>query len=120
MLKITPEIKSTIERNKSIPYLGYIDGYVEYKNKIIVRYKLCKEMYEAKDFNMATNIWCLDKETSEQIWVIEKPSINLDDRMNIYSGIEVQGNKYIAYTTHGFSYDLDPETGKISNPVFTK
>lgn len=54
--------------------------------------------------------------TGEVVWQIETPSKGGENYNNV--GIErgtVKAVGCIAYT-----YDLDPVTGKISNPIFTK
>lgn len=56
-------------------------------------------------------------------WQIEEPERYLGAARNrsvAFTYLGVKDGKLIAYSLNGFTYEIDFETGKLLNPVFTK
>lgn len=103
----------------SYPFLPYKDkalSYEEDDTKLYVSYNTYK-MESLGDMPPTRNIWCFDKRTGERLWVIEQEKGN---NPRVFTGASIEDGVLRVGTTQGLDYDLDPETGKISNPVFTK
>lgn len=73
------------------------------------------QIVDKKSFEKSRNVFCVDLE-GHILWQIETPEMEKD----FYCNASLEDNKLIAVTWNGGTYDLDPETGKISNSRFTK
>lgn len=74
------------------------------------------KILDTESFDKSRNGFCLDLK-GNILWQIEKPRSENDCYCNIYI---YNDKSFKAVSCKGITYDLDPETGKISNPVFTK
>ncbi len=64
------------------------------------------------------NIWCFDKRTGERLWVIEEIT---GKEKRFYTGAGYNEEEKLKVSSiGGLRWDLDPETGKTSNAMFTK
>ena len=112
-----------INRRKVVFDQPIVD-FLVHNDRVIVMFELADEMEDDPDFGR--NIFAYD-ETGKELWRIEDSGIvgpgREDDKEVPWSytgmGQEADG-RIIVSEPFGFEFDLDPETGKISNPVFTK
>jgi outer membrane protein assembly factor BamB len=89
----------------------------EDKKRIFISYNTDR-IKNIGDMPDTRNIWCFDKKTGERLWVIEQEKGN---NPRVFNAASFHEDWILRVsTTQGLTYDLDPETGKISNPVFTK
>jgi hypothetical protein len=105
------------QRYDFIPHKEIVYGYDEDEKRLYIKYNV-DDVDKIDDMPITRNIWCFDKKTGERLWAIEQEKRNTP---NTYgrSGFSSDG-ALRASAQGGITYDLDPETGKISNPVFTK
>jgi len=111
------KVEAFIRKYEFLPYKELIQGFDEDEDRLYVDYNTYK-LEKLGDMPPNRNVWCFDKKTGKRLWVIEEAK----GESSPYSGAMLSGKTGIL-TVHimgGWNYDLDPETGKISNPVFTK
>ena len=80
--------------------------------------------YDDADFAQKRNIVALDGR-GKMLWRIEESKpIDMDGEFSpdpfIGMGFEDNGQRVVVCDMDGLTLDLDPQTGRLSNPVFTR
>ena len=110
-------INEFFRQHSFIPMKELVYYVEEDKKKLFISYNV-DDVDILDDMPITRNIWCFNKKTGERLWVIEQEKRNTP---NTYGGaVFCSDGALRASAIGGITYDLDPETGKISNPVFTK
>lgn len=101
-----------------------IDEIFELPDRVIVLFD--EEEYPESDSRENRNVVALDRDGRE-LWRIEQARTRLRDSdgnriPNPYVGVSAgaDGRTVEVYTWAGVCYRLDPNTGKISDPILTK
>ena len=104
-----------------IPYKELVYGYDDDEEKLYITYNV-DDVDKLGDMPVTRNIWCFDKKTGERLWVIEAFSCKeATKESGPYGGAYFDSSTgKLKVSGWNCRYDLDPETGKLSNPVFTK
>ncbi len=110
-------VKNFIQRYKLLPHQELIYGYDEDDtDRLYITYDM-DNIDELDGIPYRSNVWCFDKKTGKRLWVIQ-PS---PWEESTYSGAGIRSDGILrASTSESFTFDLDRETGQISNPIWTK
>lgn len=88
-----------------------------FNNKVLVFYETYKILFTPEnEENINRNIMMINSD-GNIIWRIEN---TLKDEGNTYADLYKIDGLWKAYLYRGYRYDLDIETGKISNPMFVR
>ncbi len=108
----------TVELEKPIRQI------VEFDNRIIVLFN--PDEYTGEEPGIDRNVVAVGRD-SAMLWRIERSGSIASGgpgRTSPFVALEIEnrggGEVVIVYDVAGACYDLDPETGKLSNPVLTK
>ena len=99
-----------------------IEQVLAFQDKIIVVFQY--DTYDDGDPNEERNVVAVD-ERGTHLWRIERtPSAitNPDGsrEWNAYVGITLERGNVLAYDWGGICWTVDPETGEVSDPIFTR
>jgi hypothetical protein len=102
-------------------FLDPIQQYLIYKDKRVL--VLLNYMDYSKKLGNQ-NVYCLD-EKADILWRIQDPFHEADPKekkeKDAFAGIYVKENEQLGATTlAGYAYDIDAETGEVSNARFVK
>lgn len=113
-----------VDRRNSGSNAYRIDQFVTLDDRVIIMFEFPDEMED--DPESGRNIFAYD-ETGKELWRIEDSGIvgpGSEDETEVpwpYTGIgQEEDGRIIVGHPAGYDFDLDPETGKVSNAVFTK
>lgn len=105
-----------------IPFDGDIKKHIVIGDMVLVL--LDDASFADDDHAQDSNVIAVSS-NGQVLWSIEPhPSQNFqgEPRVNPYVNIVLrkEGQKLVAYDMDGICVDVDPDTGKTSNPVFTR
>ena len=121
-LDVRSEGKTLFVGDHEIEFEAPITKVLEIRNKIVVRLNV--DDLDDEDPMLERNVICVDQ-NARVLWRIERSEGPLDEGvpiLNPYAGIGLNDDETgaVAYDMGGQCFDLDLETGAISNPIFTR
>ncbi len=122
-MKVTHSGKSLTINGRTLTFDQRVDEVVVLSDRVIV--ELLVDDFDEDDPLKGRNIIALD-ENGKMLWRIQDRGITrtTKDGREIpesYTGLGLEDDGVVRVSTpFGFDYDLDSETGGISNPVFDK
>lgn len=113
------KLEQFLEDTVFLPERDKIYKIMKYEDKFLICYNVYK-LPDLMGYEPYRNIWCFHKD-GKLLWRIQQDA---EDKKycDIYSGVFIERDtgKLKAATGFGMVYDLDIETGAVSNPDFRK
>ncbi|MCG8543220.1 MAG: hypothetical protein MJE12_03310 [Alphaproteobacteria bacterium] len=114
--------RQLILKSGSVELENPAEDILEIQDRYVVLF--LDERYERTDPRRERNIVGLDF-NGEMLWRIQRtPSARKDldgNRMpNPYVALEMESGELLAYDVGGICWTVDPETGAVSDPIFTR
>lgn len=98
---------------KTVNFSSEVDDTIIHKDSVLVR------VYNNAEYN-DRNIFRLSEE-GKIIWQVEQPDpFKVPERTACFTYLGVDNDVIKAHSLNGCTYEIDFETGKLSNRVFTK
>ena len=99
-----------------------IENVLVVRDRVIVAFQY--DSYDDDDPNEERNVIAVD-ERGKFLWRIQRTPSAITDhdgsRMwNAYTGVTLERGGICAYDFDGICWKVDPETGEVSEPTFTK
>ena len=124
-MKVAKVAERVMEINdRKVVFEYRIDEFVTLNDRVIIMFEFPDEMED--DPESGRNIFAYD-ETGKELWRIEDSGFTapgVDEETEVpqpYTGMgQREDGRITVFQPIGCEFDLDPETGKISNEVFTK
>ena len=123
MMQVSKSGKTLNINGNTISFEQRVNEFVELADRVIV--ELYVDDFEVGDPLVGRNILAFD-ENGEMLWRIPATGVT---RRSVLGGETPEAffglwlgddGKVKTGTPNGFDWDIDPDTGKISNPIFTR